>query len=1328
MQSSRRAEIQKEQSLKSLEKSLAVWLNFLFENPRSCGCDLSVINGDSGYTGGSGDSYMVGTGKGKRECARGTRDCVVGIDGAWRSPKRLRDSWWQVEEKQTENAVSFRGSKYSMLSESLKEVCSFDDLRQRMRICLSLGCCREIFDVMAQVIKNIDDGRIKMKPHCPIVTDVGMKERAIRTLMCYNPTWLRIALYIIFGGDSLLSNVDDNSEQERAFLKMVIEKQFLSHAGLAKAYAYNKNVEGLYRPGYYESLGKIILKRVLLLVLILDRAKSLSSLPLQYGIDGKDGGSPLLFLVKSSIKSSCQLIHEFLPTDIMHGEGDLLAHLGIVGYEVPFQQCPLIEFDFRVVDLFVDLQDGVRLCRAIQLLQHDPSILMKVVAPSDSRKKNLANCGVVLQYLRKAGVLLHDDDGLTIMEDDIVNGDKELTLAMLWNMFVHLQLPLLINKTIIHGEICKFSGLDEDHQNNISCAPLEMLLNWIKAISGKYDIGVENFSSLVDGKAIWCLLDFYFRREYFCPCLCKEDSCKTKGEQSVVSTTDHTDAVHNFILSQKLTALLGNFPEVLQISDLLEYNGPVSDRSVMILLAFLASQLTIKENMDRLNFHKLLCGNCQALEKRHSRSVFVSSKAAIDKEERKGQEIEDAAKRFKAIQAWWQEMTQQNCNYLITAPSSTQQHFLTRRGNINIQKENAATIIQSHIRRFIDRHKFMKMMNAISLLQICIRLWLKVKQKARVEKFDALKDLELACERWRSSDTLVRYTKFFVDRHDFIKVRRSILLIQKATRIWLARRYREQKRINHDASTPDQMNNNIAIPENNHGWKVRTSCDNRNSQMVKASALLKEKGLRDLEVEAAVKIQLSWKKFTFYKVHNQNLSATKIQSYFRGWLVRKRFLNQKLAITRIQSDYRCLRCLRTFQQYKSQVRSAILIQSHVRGWFARKEAQRYKYFIIVIQRYYRGWVAKKDFLLRREAAKRIQSTFRWLEYKKSFHHHKHAAIEIQRFIRGQIARKRLLGPSCKFAAITNYKFHISGSPCQDLEMKIVVCSVLKLQRWWKNVMSLKSRSAAIIIQRHIRGWIAKQKASRKMHSIILIQSYWRGYIVRKESREELLDLRLRMQKSATNVDDSKRIINKLLLAVTELRNMKSVRGILHTCATLDNATRLSQKCCEELVAAGAIDILLTLIHSVSRSIPDQEVLKHALSTIRNLVRYPHLTEVLINSQESVETITWELLRNKEEGYFIASEILKKMCSNAEGIEAVHRFPALVKRLHNLVEELSRKTTIDKRNTRVLAARGNAGRRLKEAVEVLKLITDYKRLSSLSNSVCGDRRNLKVIRS
>lgn len=41
-------------------------------------------------------------------------------------------------------------------------------------------------------------------------------------------------------------------------------------------------------------------------------------------------------------------------------------------------QGTLIEYDFRVRDLFVDLQDGVRLSRATQLLLDDSSILTVV--------------------------------------------------------------------------------------------------------------------------------------------------------------------------------------------------------------------------------------------------------------------------------------------------------------------------------------------------------------------------------------------------------------------------------------------------------------------------------------------------------------------------------------------------------------------------------------------------------------------------------------------------------------------------------------------------------------------------------------------------------------------------------------------------------------------------------------------------------------------------------------------------------------------------------------------------------------------------------------
>lgn len=48
--------------------------------------------------------------------------------------------------------------------------------------------------------------------------------------------------------------------------------------------------------------------------------------------------------------------------------------------------------------------------------------------------------------------------------------------------------------------------------------------------------------------------------------------------------------------------------------------------------------------------------------------------------------------------------------------------------------------------------------------------------------------------------------------------------------------------------------------------------------------------------------------------------------------------------------------------------------------------------------------------------------------------------------------------------------------------------------------------------------------------------------------------------------------------------------------------------------------------AVTRSIPDQEVLKHCLSTLRNLARYARLADVLITHQGSVETILRELLK------------------------------------------------------------------------------------------------------
>ncbi|XP_013616798.1 PREDICTED: abnormal spindle-like microcephaly-associated protein homolog isoform X4 [Brassica oleracea var. oleracea] len=1178
-QSSRKAELNKEKSLRSLAKSLTAWLNFLFENPESCGCEPLE------------NSVSVGrVGHAKRDSCEALRSGKsVGVDTMWRSPKKSRTLGW-CGEKGSDIGSSLSGSKYSTLRESLKEVCSLDDLNQRMQFQLSLGSCKEIFDVMTRVTKNIDEGRIKMKPQCPLVTDFGLKEKAVKALMCYNQVWLRLGLYIIFGGDSFLSDSEVNSDQEMAFLKMVVNKQFFSHDGLARAFAYNKMVEGLYRPGYYEALGTVILKRIMLLVLILDRAKSQSCISLKYGIDGIDGGSPLLFSEKSSIKSSHQLLSELLPADVMHGEGNLLAHLVIIGYKIPYQQSPIAGYEFRVRDLFGDLQDGVRLCRAIQLLFHDPSILTKMVVPSDNRKKKLANCRVALQYLKDAGVPLKDDEGMMITIEDVADGDRELTISLLWNIFVHLQLPLLVNGKLLTEEIYKVQGLEQNNQI-IMATPLEMLLNWIQSITKKNDFKIENFASLVDGKGIWFLLDYYFRREVCCPCLHEEDPGGQQGPRSVISNTDYHDAVQNFILSQKLTALLGSFPEVLQIGDLLEHNAVVSNQSVIILLAFLSSKLIVKENMEKLNFHKLLCSSCQDQEKRYSR-INCSISKAVRNEEPDRENGEDATKTFQAIKAWWQEMAYQNSVGEVS--SRTPLGSLSRKITMDFERgdSKAAVVIQSNFRGLHARRKFRKKLKEVCFLQAAIRTWLSVKHIKVLEIFTVEEVTLQLSERSANLKPVARYVKYIVERSRFLKLRKSVLVIQKAVR-------RHQRNLHH-------------------------------------------------ELKAALKIQQAWR------------------------------------------------------SYKDKVISSITIQSYVRGWITRRMYINYKLCSVLIQRYCRGWLARRKFYLQRESTICIQSAIRKFNCIMSFHGYKHAATELQRLVRGQIVRSRL-----QVASYLNSKLDegVSRLPQHSVEMTTQLHSVIKLQRWWRFLHSQNvRRKSAVLIQQHIRGVFARQRTSMERRYIVMIQSHWRGYLTRKAAKAQVLDLRVRMQTSAANIDDKKRLINKLLSALSELLSMKKVHNILHICETLDSATKYSDKCCEELVAAGAIDKLLTLIRSASRSIPDQEVAKHALSTLRHLARYPQMADELIDTKGSIQTIFWELLRNKEEAYFVASDVLKKICKIHKGVEAVRKLPALVKRLHALVEELTRKANMEKRNVKGQSGKEKSERRLKEAVELMKLIT------------------------
>ena len=87
--------------------------------------------------------------------------------------------------------------------------------------------------------------------------------------------------------------------------------------------------------------------------------------------------NPCLFNKDSPIKMSKDIITSF-SRDFLSGEGDVMKHLGYLGYKVDHKQTHLDEFDFAVTNIAVDVRCGVkyllaRFERAVLILQSFPS-------------------------------------------------------------------------------------------------------------------------------------------------------------------------------------------------------------------------------------------------------------------------------------------------------------------------------------------------------------------------------------------------------------------------------------------------------------------------------------------------------------------------------------------------------------------------------------------------------------------------------------------------------------------------------------------------------------------------------------------------------------------------------------------------------------------------------------------------------------------------------------------------------------------------------------------------------------------------------------------
>ncbi|XP_010356754.2 abnormal spindle-like microcephaly-associated protein isoform X2 [Rhinopithecus roxellana] len=839
---------------------------------------------------------------------------------------------------------------------------------------------------MVKAIKKleieIEARRLIVRKDRHLWKDVGERQKVLNWLLSYNPLWLRIGLETIYGE---LISLEDNSDVTG--LAMFILNRLLWNPDIAAEYRH-PTVPHLYRDGHEGALSKFTLKKLLLLVCFLDYAK-ISKL-----IDH----DPCLFCKDAEFKASKEILLAF-SRDFLSGEGDLSRHLGLLGLPVNHVQTPFDEFDFAITNLAVDLQCGVRLVRTMELLTQNWSLSKKLRIPAISRLQKMHNVDIVLQVLKSRGIELSDEHGNTILSKDIVDRHREKTLRLLWKIAFAFQVDISLNLDQLKEEIAflkhtksikktisllschsddalinkkkgkRDSGSFEQYSENI-----KLLMDWVNAVCAFYNKKVENFTvSFSDGRVLCYLIHHYHPCYVPFDAICQRTTqtveCTQTGSVVLNSSSESDDSSldmslkafdhentselykellenekKNFHLVRSAVRDLGGIPAMINHSDM---SNTIPDEKVVITyLSFLCARL--------LDLRK---------EIRAARLIQTTwRKYKLKTDLKRHQERDKAARIIQS--AVINFLAKQRMRKRVNAALIIQKYWrrvLAQRKLLILKKEKlekvqnkAASLIQAMWRRYRAK-KYLCKVKAACKIQAWYRCW-----RAHKEYLAILKAVKIIQGCF--------YTK--LERTWFLNVRASAVIIQRKWRAILSAKIAHEHFLmikRHRAA--------CLIQAHYRGYKERQVFLRQ-----KSAALIIQKYIRAREAGKRERIKyIEFKKSTVI-----------LQALVRGWLVRKRILEQRTKIRLLHftaAAYYHLNALRIQRAYKL--------------YLAVKNANKQVNSVICIQRWFRARLQQKKFIQKYYSIEKIEH-----EGQECLSQRNRAASVIQKAVRHFVLRKK----------------------------------------------------------------------------------------------------------------------------------------------------------------------------------------------------------------------------------------------------------------------------------------------------------------------------------
>ncbi|XP_058059914.1 protein abnormal spindle [Anopheles bellator] len=981
---------------------------------------------------------------------------------------------------------------------------------------IALYLTEEVAGPLRKVRAQIEKQQLGLRSDRNLHLDLVLQRTVLELLLCFNPLWLRLGLEVVFGEQIELQSNRDVVGLSTFIIHRLFRDRYLE---ARNSKAYNLSA------AYAEHMKKFTLRTVLYLLLFLDTAKRRKLIK----------HNPCLFVRNAPYKETREVLVRFAST-LVAGIGDITKHLKRAGYTLSHKQSYLDEYKYAFENLAVDLRDGVRLTRVMEiiLLREDLSDNLRV--PPISRLQKIHNINLALRALEEAQYQIAGD----ITAKDICDGHRERTMSLLWQIVYRFRAP-------------KF---------NAAATVLQRWwrTNWLRVLVARRIDEKRRLRRELAARTIQAAVRGYCVRVWYA----------AMRHQKLRAAVTMQRFVRRF-LAQKLAARrYGALVRIQQwwrsVSDMRQ----ARERYLTVRKATIVLQTSYRRYALswRLQAAAVAIGAIRAEAKhRHEQAIIIQRSIKSYVVHRRLHATVDGVVRFlrrrklrdrsaTAIQAYQRMRTTRN-------------EFLRLRG--------ATVCIQRRWRECLEarrtRERYLRVRSGAIALQRYFRGYLQMRQDA--QQYTRVRHLIIQLQRRRRATVAM-----LRERSNYERFREAVLCVQ--------RRYRAQKLMQRQVQQYAAIRRAVLVFQ--HRYRARKLMERERLQYERLR-------YATLCTQRRFRAQLSMR--TAQESYGRLRRAVMtVQERYRATLLMRHDRHQFIELHRytiaIQCRFRALINGRQELSRYSTLRTAtIRIQRKWRATLRAKE-ERGRFLVqlrsaLTIQRAWRSVLLKRklrtDYLHYRRAATIIQRRFRALRAGRAVRQHVHrqrcAAIAIQRKLRATLAMRRgraeFIG--LRRATVTvqrrfraNWIGRIERTRYNELKR-----SVASLSTWWYSILAMRRqrviyqritlaatviqqrfralrsmrqqrvayeriREATLLIQRRYRAQRAMERCRGRFLNLrsasIVVQEYYRAYCEGRRQRAAFLRVR------QVTISIQRRYRGKLLMRQTMLEYERSKLGAI----------------------------------------------------------------------------------------------------------------------------------------------------------------------------------------